>query len=277
MKSSKCAACGFVSFSEGENCKSCGADLSQKPSFQPEPIYESDYESSYQSWDETLDKPKTGMAIFSLVLGIIGFFTLGVLGVGAVVGIIVAAVAMSRAKNSPWKYGGRSIAVAGLILNILALVSVVPVGMIAAIAIPNLMAARVAANEGSAIHSLRILANAENVHQATDGTFGSLDQMAAKKLIDPLLGNGAKNGYRFTVDIRPASEFIPAGFDITATPLTYNSSGRRTFFIDETGVVRGGDSRGGLITKEQAEPLGTTYEESPMRRPQKVNSRQSGF
>ena len=88
---------------------------------------------------------------------------------------------MSRAKRDPWQYGGHGMAVAALVLNIVALVSFVPMGMIAAIAIPNLLASVGAANEGAAQSSLRTLHAAEATYQATKGAgnFGTLSELSA--------------------------------------------------------------------------------------------------
>ncbi|HEU4836427.1 MAG TPA: DUF4190 domain-containing protein [Pyrinomonadaceae bacterium] len=248
MKSTKCVECGFVGWSDVEHCKACGAPLGQRshdlPS--PAPAYSSNYDQSeYQE-----EGPKKGMAIAALVLGIIGFFTLGILAVGAIVGTILAAVAMSRAKRDPWQYGGRSLAVAALVLNILSLVSFVPMGIVAAIAIPNLLASRRAANEGSAQASLRTLHSAEATYQATrgEGKYGTLAELAAEGLIDSRLASGTKNGYTFTVEVTTTDGNYP-GFEVVSVPMTYGSTGIRSFYIDETGVIRAGDNSGRPSTK----------------------------
>ena len=115
MKSTKCVECGFVGWSDVENCKACGAPLGQRSHDLPSatPVYSSHYGESDQ-----LEGPKKGLAIAALVLGIIGFFTVGIIGVGAIVGIILACIAMSRVKRDPWQYGGRGMAIAALVLNI---------------------------------------------------------------------------------------------------------------------------------------------------------------
>ena len=250
MKSTKCVECGFVGWSE-ENCKACGAPLGQRshdlPS--PTPVYNSGYDQPPLE-----EGPKKGLAVTALVLGIIGFFTAGLLFAGAVTGIILACIAMSRAKRDPWQYGGHGMAVAALVLNIVALVSFVPMGMVAAIAIPNLLAARRAANEGSAQSSLRTLHAAEATYQATKGAgnFGTLSELAAEGLIDSKLATGTKNGYVFTVELT-TNEMNYPGFAVTGVPMIYSgvsSSGIRSFYIDETGVIRGGNKLGRAATKE---------------------------
>ena len=251
MKSTKCVECGFVGWSDVEHCKACGAPLGQRshdlPS--PTPVYNSHYEQPDQ-----MEGPKKGLAIAALVLGIIGFFTVGLAGVGAIVGIVLACLAMSKIKRDPWQYGGHGMAVAALVLNIVALVSFVPMGIVAAIAIPNLLASRRAANEGAAQSSLRTLHAAEATYQATKGAgnFGTLSELAAEGLIDSRLATGTKSGYKFTVELTTNETSYP-GFAVVGVPMTYGGvegSGVRSFYVDETGVIRGGDKFGRPATKE---------------------------
>lgn len=243
MKSTKCAQCGFVGWSDVDNCKSCGAPLTQRSTYLPPPSpgYSTHYPAANQSEGE-----QKGLAIAALILGILSLFTFGLLVVGAIMGIVLAIKAMSRVRTEPWKYGGRGIAIAGLVLSILSLTTA-PVGLVvAAIAVPNLMAARRAANEGSAMHSLRMISQAEAVYQSNFAKFGTLEELAASGLVDPNLGAGAKNGYNFTVTLDSAN---PDTFEVTGVPQDYRSSGTRSFYIDETFVMRGGDNFGGPSTK----------------------------
>jgi len=251
-----------VGWSDVESCKACGAPLGQYPSGYGQPA------TPRNSWNEPEGESK-GLAILSLVLGIISFFTLGLLGVGAIIGIIVAVAAMRRVKREPWNYGGRSIAVAGLVLSIVSLASVIPVGIIAAIAIPNLLASRIAANEGSAVRSLNTIASAETVHQSMTGNYGTLEELCAQGLIDPVLAKGVKSGYRFTLELTDHGGEIP-GFEVVGVPLTYRSSGMRSFYVDETSVLRGADNHGGP-SSAQDDPLAT----GPMRREIRYNSPQN--
>lgn len=252
MKSTKCVECGFVGWSDVENCKACGAQLGQRshnlpPATPVNSYYESDQEEG----------PKTGMAVAALVLGIIGFFTIGILGIGAIVGIVLACVAMSRIKRDPWQYGGRGMAIAALVLNIVSLVSFAPMGIIAAIAIPNLLASRRAANEGAAMTSLRTLMAAEATYQATtgEGKYGTLSELSAARLIDVKLASGTKSGYKFTIELTTDERDYP-GFSAVGVPISYGSTGIRSFFIDETGVIRAGDNSGGPSSKMDS-PVGS--------------------
>lgn len=254
MKSTKCAACGFVGRADAPNCKACGASLSQQSHSLPLAAPVSN--AHYNQWDEP-ESPKTGLAIFALVLGIINFFTLGLLAVGAIAGSIVGWVAMKRAKREPWRYGGHGISLAGFILSIVSLVSFVPFGVIAAIAIPNLLAARRAANEGSAIHSLRQISSAEAMYQSNFGKYGTLSELAAQNLIDAKLATGTKNGYNFAIELT-SNEDNTEGFGVTGVPVTYHSTGNRSFYTDETQILRVADNSGAPASKSD-QPL---YQES---------------
>jgi len=239
MKSTKCVQCGFVGWSDIENCKSCGAPLNQGSGSLPISG------AQYDSWDPAEGQEK-GLAIAALILGILSFFTFGLLFVGAIAGIILAAKAMGRVSREPWRYGGRGMAIAGLVLSITSLVSAAPIGIIAAIAIPNLLAARRAANEASAIYSMRTISAAEVTYQSNFAKYGTLQELAASGLIDPKLGSGMKNGYTFTLTLNSEN---PEAFEVTGVPETYGSSGTRSFYVDETFVIRGADNYGGPSTK----------------------------
>ena len=116
MRSMKCPECGFVGWAEDERCKKCGAvrgsvptgeaNLPSNPQWSP-PTY-TQHQSTYQGYSH--GELKKGLAITSLVLGIIGFFSFGILLVGAITGVTLAALALVKAKQSPQEYGGQGIA-----------------------------------------------------------------------------------------------------------------------------------------------------------------------
>jgi type IV pilus assembly protein PilA len=240
MQSIKCSQCGFVGWSGAESCKMCGTRVFQKsPQSLPRDHYMAERDL------------KKGLAVFSLVLGVINLFTIGMLGVGAILGIILAVVAMNQVNRDPYVYGGKGLATAGLITSILSLVIMVPIGIVAAIAIPNLLASRRAANEGATISVLRKIHSAEATYQATvgNGQFGTLEQLAAEHLIAPEIANGARYGYQFKVELTTDIDNL-AGFEATGVPLTYPNSGRRSFYVSENGVIRAADNQGSPATKD---------------------------
>ena len=126
------------------------------------------------------------------------------------------------------------------------LIVVVIIGIIAAIAIPNLLAARRGANEGSAISSLRTLHGANVTYQATTGAgkfAPTLTDLKTANLIDEIFAAAAsaataKSGYFFTYAVVPGP---PSTFTTTAKPAVASgitATGTREFFIDESGVIR---------------------------------------
>jgi len=114
------------------------------------------------------------------------------------------------------------------------LIVVAVIGIIAAIAVPNLIRSRDAAQEASAISSCRTLATAEITLSATtgNGSFGDLGALNAAGLIDEALAAGAKDGYNFAMNAGGTT------FAITATPTSPNAAQMRHFFVDETCVIR---------------------------------------
>jgi len=124
------------------------------------------------------------------------------------------------------------------------LIVVAIIGIIAAIAIPNLLASRRAANEGSAQQSLRTLSSAEATYQSTagNGAYGSLANLGSERLVDSVLAGAtatAKSGYLFTVNpvAGPPAQFW--AFCLPSVTSGVGQSGTRRFAITEDGVLRG--------------------------------------
>jgi hypothetical protein len=249
MKGVKCLACGFVGLADQETCKKCGASLARPPAqsyiAQPQPPA-AGYQTGYQQRPPSQNL-KQGLAITSLVIGIVNFFTFGLLGAGAISGLTCGIVALSKARKRPTVYGGQGLAIAGVATNSFWLLFAFPI--VLAIAIPNLIAARRAANEGSAIASLRSIAEAEDNYYSTRQVYGTLSDLSAANLIKPELATGTRNGYRFWIKLASNGNGVVKSFDATAVPVEYGNSGRRSFLIDETGVVRAADIHGREATR----------------------------
>ncbi len=127
--------------------------------------------------------------------------------------------------------------------------------IIAAIAIPNLLRSRMAANEASAVGSVRTINTAEVTYSsaypdvgftltlanlagpsATCATGGTGATSTQACLIDNVLGAGTKSGYNFTLS--GAAVTPQTTYTLKADPVTRGSSGQRSFFTDQTGVIR---------------------------------------
>jgi type IV pilus assembly protein PilA len=138
--------------------------------------------------------------------------------------------------------------------------------IIAAIAIPNLLRARIAANESSGASQLRTLNTAEvsftTQYPATGyGTLAALGGAApcvpvvtAACLIDQSLatnyGGKGKSGYNFAIAIPNAGQYVA-----TAAPITVGSTGVNSFCAIEDAVVRKDPSGAVDATEAKCGPL----------------------
>jgi len=128
--------------------------------------------------------------------------------------------------------------------------------IIAAIAIPNLLRSRMAANESSAVGSLRSINTAEVAYSTTYPSVGftalaSLGGAAATCatatgatstnacLIDSVLAAGTKSGYKFTWTAGTTdANGNYLGYSIAAAPTSQGTTGQRGFFTNQSGVIR---------------------------------------
>jgi len=127
------------------------------------------------------------------------------------------------------------------------LIVVAIIGIIAAIAIPNLLKSRQAANEASAIGSTRTLGTAQATYQSTRGKGKDfalgMAELVADNAIDTALGNAPnhKSGFLFEcVGVwSDGATGTPSYFDTTASPLSVGNfgTGNRSFYSNETFVV----------------------------------------
>jgi len=124
--------------------------------------------------------------------------------------------------------------------------------IIAAIAIPNLLRARMAANESSAVASIRTINTAMVTYNANYPTVGFATTLAqlggvapctptstAACLVDSVLSAGSKSGYTFlATGAASAGATVNTMYYATAVPITLNQTGTRSFCSFEDAVVR---------------------------------------
>jgi type IV pilus assembly protein PilA len=114
--------------------------------------------------------------------------------------------------------------------------------IIVTIAVPKLNNARIYAQETAAIGALRTIHETEVQYFSTYGKYASsLTELgpptsgsaspAAADLIHEDLASGVKGGYKFTV------QGTPTGYVINASPVSFGSTGKRTFYSDQSMAV----------------------------------------
>lgn len=183
----------------------------------------------------------SGKAIASLICGIF-FFMLP----ASIAAVVLGHLSLSEIKKSAGRMQGQGLAAAGLVLGYLGL-AFIPLAIIAAIAIPNLLRARMGANEAAAISSVRNIIAAEVAYQQEHPEIGftcDLKELNSVRKIDSSLANGTKMGYTFSLQNCSMAESgtQTQKYQIVASPLRRNQTGRRTFCSDESAVIKANSS-----------------------------------
>ena len=150
-----------------------------------------------------------------------------------------------RKQNGQRKADGSKTAGFSLI-ELLIVVAIILI--IAAIAIPNLIKSKMAANESSAVGSVRTINTGEVNYAASCPAVGfsasllELNTGAAcaggKGIIDPILSAGKKSGYVFTYKAIVGGDALNDSYTQTGVPATVGTTGQRGFYSDQTGVIR---------------------------------------
>jgi|SRR5580704_1069687 type IV pilus assembly protein PilA len=267
-----CSSCGTANGESGQFCVKCGAALQSVPGAPASsagvpgatPSASADvpaYIPPVQPYGVATEV--SGKAIGSLVCGLL-FLIFPV----AIVAVVLGHLSLSDIKKSAGRLTGRGMAITGLVLGYLGL-SVIPILIIAAIAIPNLLRARQAANEAYALETLRTINSSALMYYSTygNGYPPSLEALGGNEgespadcnhaqLIDAKVSFGDKNGYRFTYTAKPTPDGFPlalsrdaiekgckapgspAGYAVVAEPEVQGTTGQRSFYTDATGAIR---------------------------------------
>jgi type IV pilus assembly protein PilA len=113
--------------------------------------------------------------------------------------------------------------------------------IIAAIAIPNLIKAKMSANESASVSSIHAINTAEIAYSSANPLLGYSALLAdigptGGNYIDGQLASGTKSGYKFTYAPTGATPYT--GYTLNVDPLTRGVTGGRSFFSNETNVTR---------------------------------------
>jgi len=221
-----CAACGNSMTADDKFCRVCGrqAPAALGPPATPVP--------------PTVPAQTSPKAILSLVCGLLFFVPLAFVGA-----IVFGHLGLSEIKKSAGRLKGEGMAIAGLILGYFWIAGIPIFLIIAAIAIPNLLRARMAANESSAVAGVRTINVAEVTYAANhpeEGFTCSFSALEKAGLISGSLANGQKAGYAFELtNCEPGAQGAASEkYQIVAYPVRLNQTGRRAFCSDESGAIK---------------------------------------
>jgi hypothetical protein len=209
---------------------------SKTPAYQAQP-----YGYGYPSEQQL----RTGLAVTSMILGIVSlptsFFLLGLLL--APIGFILGIVSVVKANKQPRVFGGKGFAIAGIITSCFTFFLILPI--IAAIAIPNLLAARRIANEMSALKTLDTLSAAEITYRATTGAgkCGDINDLVSSQLVPSEFGKLERNGYKFKIVMSD-----DVNCEVHASPASTSTGTRSFMFSTYDGTLRAADKKGALAS-----------------------------
>ncbi|MEQ1353490.1 MAG: DUF4190 domain-containing protein, partial [Candidatus Acidiferrum sp.] len=160
-------------------------------------------------------------------------------------------LSLSEINRSSGRIQGKGMALTGLILGYVGIAFIPVVLILAAIAIPNLLRGKMAANEAAAVGSLRSYSYAAGVYAAKCPNVGFPKSLAnlgpgsgdceRADLLDNSLGTDepSRSGYVFHYAVAETDRLGHAtNFTITADPTNQGVTAMRHFYVDYTGVVR---------------------------------------
>jgi hypothetical protein len=203
---------------------------------------------------QTQPQTRKGLAVASLVLGIISIPTLGLLGVGAITALVLGAIALKRIKKVPAIYGGKGMAIAGIITSVVSLLLIAVFVIVSAILVPKGLDSLRSGRETATLSSLGIIYLSQAQYSAMRGRFGDLKELAEAGLIDQSYANGSViNGYVYSSSIVSNETFC------VHAVRTSDSVARRDYVICENGIIRFVESRTpGLVKRGEGSELGSS-------------------
>src|SRR5260370_4329374 len=222
-----CAKCGATLRESSQFCDRCGAPTVVQPSL-----------ASAQVASPIEAGKTSGRGLGSLMTGIFALLVFPL----AIVAIILGHISRSEIRKSNGSLQGARMALTGLIFGYAGIAFIPLILIIAAIAIPNLLRARIAANEASAVHSVRQIVSAEATYYLAYPNAGytcTLSSLAGgerpspstakMRLIDDHLAMGATYGYPFSSHNLVRPETGAGKYQVVAYPLARNRTGVRAF------------------------------------------------
>ena len=222
-----CNHCGSQVPDGSTFCNRCGQVVSPEQSMS----------STAGTLQEGLQRKNSSKAVASLITGVL-FFILP----SSIAAVVLGHIARREIRKSAGRLQGSGMALAGLIMGYIGL-ALPFILIISAIVIPNLLRAKIAANESSAVSSLRLISVAEvryfQLHPDTGFTC-NLGELKTGDGVDGQLASGTKYGY--AVALRNCKAATVGGpnrsYQLTAHPLVVNTTGVRAFCSDQSRIIR---------------------------------------
>jgi hypothetical protein len=194
------------------------------------------------------------LATASVVVGVLSCFTLGFLGPGTVLGLVLGIVALVRIRREPDRFGGKGLAIAGIVTS--ALSGALLVLVVASLSYEIFFArgssgeggkgqwafgrprpGSPAANEEAAISRMRGIARSEQTYRnyVRLGKYAALDDLQRVGFIDH---GDSKDGYKYAIELSDDS------FEAVAVPERYGTTGKRSFYVSSDGLLHQADKNG---------------------------------
>jgi type IV pilus assembly protein PilA len=202
-----------------------------------------------------------GKATASLVLGILSLVCLSILA--GIPAIILGHMSKANIRRSMGRLKGDGMATAGLVMGYLSAATIPVILIIAAIAIPNLLRAKISANESAAASTVRTITVAQVTYSTQYPDHGFAPDLATLGpgpsgscsgegtaehacLLDSIVAGPqcsagqwcSKAGYNYSVSGVCNSAGVCSNYVVTAIPLVFGSTGRKSFCSTSDSVIR---------------------------------------
>ena len=183
---------------------------------------------------QTQPQMRKGLAVASLVLGIISIPTLGLLVVGAITALVLGIIALRRIKKEPAVYGGKGMAIAGIITSVVSLLLIAVFAYLVSVMLPRLLEGKETGRESAAIQTLSDIHLSQARFHAAKQRFGTLDELIEAGYLDSVyVKRSPLIGYIFT----SAAEVTQDKYCVQATRQA-RSTASRDFNVTEDGSIR---------------------------------------
>ena len=210
---------------------------------------------SYSNIQSQQQQPRKGLAVTSLVLGIISIPTLGLLVVGAITSLVLGSIALKRIKKEPASHGGKGMAIAGIITSAFSLLITAVFCLLTAIAVPKFYENIRHARETIALNSLKAIHNNEMQFNSMNSRFATLKELGEAGFLDQKYANGIEvNGYVYS-----SSGISKENFCVHAVR-TAPAVASRDFVICEEGLIRFVESKTpGVVNRGEGASLDSSF------------------